>query len=76
LHLYQNINEEQYSQNHASSKYKKILFNLCFFHSILTVRKKFLNLGWNKMYDFSDFDFEVKYFDNIYHVQNKIFMIR
>ncbi|CAI6360698.1 unnamed protein product [Macrosiphum euphorbiae] len=59
LLLYQNINEEQFSQNHASSKYKKILFNLGFFHSILTVRKKFLNLGWNKMYDFSDFDFEV-----------------
>ncbi|XP_060835340.1 dynein axonemal heavy chain 2-like [Rhopalosiphum padi] len=59
LHLYQNINEEQYSQNPASIKYKKILFNLCFFHSILTVRKKFLSLGWSKIYDFSDFDFEV-----------------
>ncbi|XP_008181522.3 dynein heavy chain 2, axonemal [Acyrthosiphon pisum] len=59
LLLYQNINEEEFSQNQASSKYKKILFNLCFFHSILTVRKKFLSLGWNKMYDFSDFDFKV-----------------
>ncbi|XP_025208084.1 dynein heavy chain 2, axonemal-like [Melanaphis sacchari] len=59
LHLYHNVNEDQYFQNHASSKHKKILFNLCFYHSILTVRKKFLNLGWNKIYDFSDFDFKV-----------------
>lgn len=64
MHLYENINEEQFSQNHTSSKYKKILFNLCFFHSILTERKKFLNLGWNKIYNFTDLDFEVKHFNN------------
>ncbi|VVC43185.1 Dynein heavy chain, domain-2,Dynein heavy chain domain,Dynein heavy chain, domain-1,Dynein heavy chain, P- [Cinara cedri] len=58
LHIYQNINEEQFSQN-QSSHYKKILFNLCCFHSILIERKKFQNLGWNKIYDFNDSDFKV-----------------
>lgn len=61
-HLYnRSINEEKFSQNQSSSKYKKILFNLCFFHSILVERKIFKNFGWNEVYDFSDSDFEVKH---------------
>lgn len=61
--MFENINEEQFSQ-HQSNHYKKILFNLCCFHSILIERKQFQNLGWNNLYDFSDTDFEVKYFNN------------
>merc|ERR1711998_467476 len=34
-------------------------FALCWFHSILVDRRKFLNLGWNIPYDFNDSDFEV-----------------
>ncbi|CAB1351553.1 unnamed protein product [Coregonus sp. 'balchen'] len=37
----------------------KLLFALCFFHSILLERKKFLQLGWNIIYGFNDSDFEV-----------------
>lgn len=40
-------------------KYKKLLFALCFFHSILLERKKFQQLGWNIIYGFNDSDFEV-----------------
>lgn len=57
------MNNEQFSQN-QSSHYKKMLFNLSCFHSILIERKKFQNFGWNKIYDFNDFDFEVIYFNN------------
>uniref|UniRef100_A0A3B4XCT3 Dynein heavy chain region D6 P-loop domain-containing protein n=1 Tax=Seriola lalandi dorsalis TaxID=1841481 RepID=A0A3B4XCT3_SERLL len=39
--------------------YRKLLFSLCFFHSILLERKKFLQLGWNIVYGFNDSDFEV-----------------
>lgn len=59
LRLYENINEEKFSRVQSSNKYKRILFNLCFFHSILVERKKFQNLGWNTLYDFNDSDFEV-----------------
>ncbi|TMS23046.1 Dynein heavy chain 2, axonemal [Larimichthys crocea] len=55
-HLY------QLAQFNCCSKpivYKKLLFSLCFFHSILLERKKFLQLGWNTVYGFSDSDFEV-----------------
>uniref|UniRef100_A0A3Q2Z5C8 Uncharacterized protein n=1 Tax=Hippocampus comes TaxID=109280 RepID=A0A3Q2Z5C8_HIPCM len=37
----------------------KLLFSLCFFHSILLERKKFLQLGWNIIYGFNNSDFEV-----------------
>lgn len=56
-HLY------QLAQFNCCSKpivYKKLLFSLCFFHSILLERKKFLQLGWNTVYGFSDSDFEVR----------------
>uniref|UniRef100_A0A3P9L641 Dynein heavy chain C-terminal domain-containing protein n=1 Tax=Oryzias latipes TaxID=8090 RepID=A0A3P9L641_ORYLA len=39
--------------------YRKLLFSLCFFHSLLQERKKFQQLGWNVVYDFNHSDFEV-----------------
>lgn len=42
-----------------SGKYKKLLYSLCWYHSILTERKKFKNLGWNVTYSFNDSDFGV-----------------
>uniref|UniRef100_A0A3Q4GFQ3 Dynein heavy chain region D6 P-loop domain-containing protein n=1 Tax=Neolamprologus brichardi TaxID=32507 RepID=A0A3Q4GFQ3_NEOBR len=39
--------------------YIHLLFSLCFFHSILLERKKFLQMGWNIVYGFNDSDFEV-----------------
>lgn len=39
--------------------YKKVLFALAFFHSILLDRSKFGYLGWNVVYDFNDSDFNI-----------------
>ncbi|KAJ7313213.1 hypothetical protein JRQ81_004492 [Phrynocephalus forsythii] len=57
--LYQLITEPQFNRCTKPAKYKKLLFALCFFHSILLERKKFLQLGWNIIYGFNDSDFEV-----------------
>eukprot|EP01116_Phalansterium_solitarium_P023771 TRINITY_DN849_c1_g1_i4.p1 TRINITY_DN849_c1_g1~~TRINITY_DN849_c1_g1_i4.p1 ORF type:complete len:3887 (-),score=1955.58 TRINITY_DN849_c1_g1_i4:123-11783(-) len=58
--LYSSLTEERFGRSHAGSKYKKLLFALCFFHSILLERKKFLSLGYSNLaYDFSDSDFQV-----------------
>ncbi|XP_013412698.1 dynein heavy chain 2, axonemal [Lingula anatina] len=57
--LYHLITEQQFNRCKKPEKYKKLLFCLCFFHSILIERRKFLMLGWNIPYDFNDSDFEV-----------------
>ena len=57
--LYQRIRDQQFLRCRKPDKYKKLLFSLCFFHSILIERRKFLMLGWNISYDFNDSDFEV-----------------
>lgn len=57
--LYHLVTEEQFSMCKAKEKYKKLLFSLCYFHSILLERKKFQQLGWNVDYSFNDSDFEV-----------------
>uniref|UniRef100_A0A2K6FUH7 Dynein axonemal heavy chain 2 n=1 Tax=Propithecus coquereli TaxID=379532 RepID=A0A2K6FUH7_PROCO len=57
--LYELMTEPQFSRCSKPAKYKKLLFSLCFFHSVLLERKKFLQLGWNIVYGFNDSDFEV-----------------
>nr|XP_040043942.1 dynein heavy chain 2, axonemal isoform X1 [Gasterosteus aculeatus aculeatus] len=57
--LYQQVTESQFTRCSKPEFYKKMLFSLCFFHSILLERKKFLQLGWNIVYGFNDSDFEV-----------------
>ena len=57
--LYSAMTEEQFTRCKKQDKYQKLLFSLCFFHSILLERKKFLSLGWNVAYDFNDSDFQV-----------------
>lgn len=57
--LYSQISESNLNKCKAPNKFKKLLFSLCFFHSILLERKKFMTLGWNTLYDFNDSDFEV-----------------
>lgn len=60
--LYQLVNEATFPRCQADFKYKKLLFALCFFHSLLIERRKFLMLGWNIVYGFNDSDFEVRGF--------------
>uniref|UniRef100_A0A8B9RG35 Dynein, axonemal, heavy chain 2 n=1 Tax=Astyanax mexicanus TaxID=7994 RepID=A0A8B9RG35_ASTMX len=64
--LYQLVTESQFSRCSRPVVYRKLLFSLCFFHSILLERKKFLQLGWNIVYSFNDSDFEV----DIYLLEN------
>ena len=39
--------------------YRKCIFGLCWFHSLLIERKKFKTLGYNVVYQFNDSDFTV-----------------
>ncbi|XP_056602033.1 dynein axonemal heavy chain 2 isoform X3 [Triplophysa dalaica] len=57
--LYQRVSEFQFSRSARPPLYRKLLFTLCFFHSVILERRKFLQLGWNIVYSFNDSDFEV-----------------
>lgn len=57
--LYTLVSEETFEVCQAASKYKRLMFCLSFFHSILLERRKFQMLGWNVIYPFNDSDFEV-----------------
>ncbi|KAJ3195453.1 Dynein heavy chain 2, axonemal [Irineochytrium annulatum] len=57
--LYNTLNEDTYEKSKHPDVYQKLLYSLCFFHSLLIERKKFLTLGWNVVCDFNNSDFEV-----------------
>ena len=60
LRLYSSIKDTHFNKiEKEKGKYKKLLYSLCWYHSILIERKKFKSLGWNIMYTFNDSDFEV-----------------
>ena len=59
--LYAQMTESKFTACRKPDKYKKLLFCVCFFHSVLLERKKFLNLGWNVNYSFNDSDFDVSF---------------
>jgi len=56
--IYNNITEERFGKCTKRMPYQRLLFSLCFFHSVLLERKQFLNLGWNIPYQFNDSDFD------------------
>ncbi|CAG9464381.1 unnamed protein product [Pedinophyceae sp. YPF-701] len=59
LRLYNTISEESFAECKSQDKYQKLLFALCFFHSVLLERRKFRTLGLNIPYDFNDTDMKV-----------------
>ena len=58
--LYQLVSEARFARCSRPVPYRRLLFSLCFFHSLLLERNKFLQLGWNIVYGFNDSDFEVR----------------
>uniref|UniRef100_A0A3Q3JPP1 Uncharacterized protein n=1 Tax=Monopterus albus TaxID=43700 RepID=A0A3Q3JPP1_MONAL len=48
------VTEAQFNRCSKPVFYRKLVFSLCFFHSILLERKKFLQLGWNIVYVCND----------------------
>jgi dynein heavy chain len=59
LRLYSLISDEDFERCKRPDRYKKLLFALSFFHSVLVERRKFGTLGLNIPYDFNDSDFSV-----------------
>jgi dynein heavy chain len=62
LRLYNLLDTNEFEGSVAPailSKYKKLLFSLCWFHSVLLERRKFKSLGLNVPYDFNDSDFQI-----------------
>jgi dynein heavy chain len=57
--LFNTIGEEQFNRCQQVSTYKKLLFALVWFHSILLERRKFKSLGFNLPYDFNESDFAI-----------------
>jgi dynein heavy chain, axonemal len=49
----------EFQKVERADKYRRAMFGLCWFHSIVIERKKFKTLGWNVEYSFNDSDFSV-----------------
>jgi dynein heavy chain len=58
IRLYSNMPDDKFSIKIQSekAKYKKLVYALSWFHSIILERIKFKSLGWNLKYDFNDSD--------------------
>lgn len=52
-------NKSEFSQVEKGREFRKAVFGLCWFHTILIERKKFKSLGWNITYAFNDSDYSV-----------------
>jgi len=56
--LYRNIGAT-FTQVDKEQAFRKAIFGLCWFHTLLLERKKFKSLGWNSNYPFNDSDWQV-----------------
>lgn len=45
--IYNDIKEDSYNSCTRDEEYKKLLFSLAFFHSVILERRKFGAIGWN-----------------------------
>ena len=56
--LYRNIGQS-FTYVDKEQAFRKAIFGLCWFHTLLIERKKFKSLGWNSNYPFNDSDWQV-----------------
>ena len=56
--LYRTIGPS-FTQCDKEMAFRKAIFGLCWFHTLLIERKKFKSLGWNENYPFNDSDWKV-----------------
>ncbi|CAK87804.1 unnamed protein product (macronuclear) [Paramecium tetraurelia] len=68
--LYTNMSQSKFDPQILSQQkltnqlhYMKLVYSLCWFHSLIIERKRFKSMGWNVIYDFNDSDWETA--DNI-----------
>ncbi|CAH8560243.1 unnamed protein product [Schistosoma turkestanicum] len=52
------ISADLFNTHVLGSDWRKLVFGICFFHSVVLERKKFGPCGWNISYDFNDSDRE------------------
>ena len=53
---YAKFSQERIAKSSKPVEYKSILFALCYFHSVVSGRKKFGSQGWSRIYNFNDGD--------------------
>lgn len=59
LRLYQNMPKELHETTAPNkAAYRRVLYSLCWYHSLIIERKRFKTLGWNIIYDFNDSDWD------------------
>ena len=56
LRLYHSFTDEELNSCKKPLEYKKLLFGLCQFHTMITERSKYGSIGWNIVYEFTDSD--------------------
>jgi len=56
--LYRNMGTA-FTQVDKEREFRKAVYGLCWFHTVLIERKKFKTLGWNISYAFNDSDYQV-----------------
>ena len=59
LQLYNLVSEEHFTRCSAQFHYRRLLFALTWFHSILLERRKFRSMGFNVPYEFNNSDFSI-----------------
>lgn len=56
---YAHFSQAKIDNSSKKSEYKSILFALCYFHAVVSGRKKFGAQGWSRIYNFNDGDLTI-----------------
>ena len=56
---YAQFSQEKIDRSSKKNEYKSILFALCYFHAVVSGRKKFGSQGWSRVYNFNDGDLTI-----------------